>query len=190
VLADTTAELNTKEFFFTSKMRYRPVYYDSQVTINEAYEEGRCTAMTTDQSALAGAREVLSRPDAHLILPEVISKEPLGPMVPFGDFEWGNIVRWTLNCMINAEEMGVSSTNIGTFTSSPTPAAGRLLGITGDSGEQLGIDSKWCANVIAHIGNYAESYERNVGENTSLGLPRGVNSLWTNGGLLYAPPIR
>ena len=190
VLRDTTTELNAKDFFATSKMRYRPVFFDNNPDINEAYKERRCVAMTGDISALAARRETLARPDAHLVLPEVISKEPLGPMVSHGDPEWANIVRWTLNCMINAEEMGISSSNIGTFTTNPSPSVARLLGTEGEFGAMMGLDNSWCANIIAHIGNYAESFERNVGQNTSLGLARGVNRLWTDGGLLYAPPIR
>ncbi len=190
VKRETTTALNAADYFAVSKMRYRPVYYDSNDDIVSAYEEGRCAAMTNDISALAALREELARPDSHAILPEVISKEPLGPMVPSGDREWTNLVRWTLNCMINAEEMGIDSSNVASFTRNPSPAAARLLGTIDDFGENMGVDNKWCANVIAHIGNYAESFERNIGENTPLGLARGVNKLWTDGGLLYAPPIR
>lgn len=190
VIKDTTTELNAVDFFSVGKMRYKPVYLQTNDELNVAYEAGRCTSITTDRSALAAARATLERPDAHIVLPEVISKEPLGPMVPKGDGEWANVVRWSLNCMINAEEMGISSANITKIARNANPAAKRLLGISGEFGDSLGIDNKWCANIITHIGNYAESYERNVGENTSLGLARGVNRLWTDGGLLYAPPIR
>jgi len=190
VLRDTTSELNAKDFFVLNKLRYRPVFFDNNSDLNKAYEDGRCTVMTVDVSGLASRRAALGRPEAHLILPEIISKEPLGPMVPFGDPAWSNIVRWSLNCMINAEEMGIDSSNVSTFTTNPSPAAARLLGSEGDIGVKLGIDNKWCANIIAHIGNYAESFERNVGEGTSLGLARGVNRLWTDGGLIYAPPIK
>lgn len=190
VIAGTTTELNAIDFFGVSKMRYRPVYFDTNVEINEAYAQGRCTAITTDRSGLAATRATLAQPDAHLVLPEVISKEPLGPVVRHGDSGWANLVRWTLNCMINAEEMGISSKNIALSGTNANPATARLLGTQGDFGESIGISNTWCANVITHIGNYAESYERNVGENTALGLARGVNKLWTDGGLLYAPPIR
>jgi len=186
----TTTELNAIDFFSVAKMRYRPVYFDSNESIKLAYDNGECAAYTSDRSALAAARATLKRPDAHLVLPEVISKEPLGPMVPKGDSTWANLVRWSLNCMINAEEMGITSANIAQYANSSNPAEQRLLGTVGNFGEQLGISSTWCANIITHIGNYAESYERNVGENTALGLARGVNRLWTDGGLLYAPPIR
>jgi len=134
VLRGTTNELNAKDFFVNSKMRYRPVFFDNVVDINKAYDDGRCSVMTADVSGLASRREALGSPDAHLILPEIISKEPLGPMVPFGDPAWSNIVRWTLNCMINAEEMGIDSSNVSTFTSNPSPAAARLLGTDGEFG--------------------------------------------------------
>ncbi len=186
----TTTELNAIDFFTVAKMRYKPVYFDNNDQVRTAYDNGDCVALTTDRSALAAERATLKQPDAHLVLPEVISKEPLGPMVPKGDTAWGNLVRWSLNCMINAEEMGISSVNIGQYANSTNPAEQRLLGTEGDFGPQLGVSLTWCANIISHIGNYAESYERNVGENTALGLKRGVNRLWTDGGLLYAPPIR
>ncbi len=190
VIKDTTTELNAIDFFSVSSMRYRPVYFDTNAEINEAYANGRCAAITTDRSGLAATRATLERPDAHLVLPEVISKEPLGPMVRHGDAGWANVVRWTLNCMINAEEMGITSGNVSNPTIDTNPATARLLGTAGEFGELLGLRNSWCASIIKHIGNYSESYERNVGINTALGLARGVNKLWTDGGLLYAPPIR
>lgn len=190
VIRNTTTELNAADFFGVGKMRFKPVYVETNDEINEAYNNGRCVAVTNDRSALAANRANLERPDAHLVLPEVISKEPLGPLVRSGDATWANLVRWSLNCMINAEEMGIGSGNISQAAKKATPAIERLLGISGDFGSKLGVSNTWCANIITHIGNYAESYERNVGENTALGLPRGVNRLWTNGGLMYAPPIR
>lgn len=190
VIEDTTTHLNAIDYFAIGKMRYKPVFLATNSDVNEAYENEKCVAITTDRSALAAARATFARPDAHLVLPEVISKEPLGPVVGAGDSGWANLVRWSLSCMINAEEMGISSANINKIIKNASPSAGRLLGLTGDFGKSLGIDNNWCANIITHIGNYAESYERNVGENTSLGLARGVNRLWTDGGLLYAPPIR
>jgi len=190
VTEDSTTDLNAQDFFKTGRMRYRPVYFDTNAAMTAAYNNNGCDAVTSDRSALAATRSRLSKPDAHLVLPEIISKEPLGPMVQKGDAVWANIVRWSLHCMVNAEEMGISSANIRKFRKTSSPAAQRLLGQTGDFGSMLGIDDKWCANIITHIGNYAETYERNVGENTALGLARGVNRLWTNGGLMYAPPIR
>lgn len=190
VTRETTSDLNAADFFKVGKMRYKPVYLDTSEELKQAYITGKCVALTTDRSGLAANRATFERPDAHLVLPEVISKEPLGPVVRAGDSGWANLVRWSLNCMINAEEMGITSSNIKQYSKSANPAASRLLGLTGEFGAMLGIDNNWCANIITHIGNYAESYERNVGENTAVGLARGVNRLWTDGGLLYAPPIR
>ncbi len=186
----TTTELNAVDFFTVSSLRYRPKYFDSGVAAAAAYQAGRCGALTTDRSGLAAMRASFKNPEAHVVLPEVISKEPLGPMVRADDPAWANVVRWTLNCMINAEEMGISSNNISKTAAAETPAAKRLLGKEGEFGVLLGLDNNWCANIIRDIGNYAESYERHIGVNTRIGLERGVNSLWTDGGLLYAPPIR
>lgn len=190
VIKGTTTELNAIDFFNVANMRYRPVYHDTNEQAKTAYDEGRCKALTNDRSALAANRSTLKEPAAHRVLPEIISKEPLGPVVPKGDDNWTNLVRWTLNCMVNAEEMGISSVNLQESVANANPAAKRLLGVEGDFGSVIGVDNRWCYNVIKHIGNYAESYERNVGENTVLGLSRGVNKLWTDGGLIYAPPIR
>jgi len=171
-------------------MRWRPVYFDDDAVLKSAYDDGKCVAMTTDRSGLAAQRTTLSEPEAHAVLPEVISKEPLGPMVPAGDSVWSNVVRWSLNCMINAEEMGVTSENVGKATNSTLPAVRRLVGLEGNTGELMGLPNTWCANIVRNVGNYGESYDRNVGPNTPIGLERGVNGLWTNGGLMYAPPIR
>ncbi len=186
----TTTELNAIDFFKVSNMRYKPVYFEDEIALVAAYEKGDCVAMTTDRSGLAAQRTTLNQPDAHIVLPEVISKEPLGPMVAAGDSQWQNIVRWSLSCMINAEEMGVTSRNVSKARNSNLPAVKRLVGVEGDSGAFLGLSNNWCANIIANVGNYAESYNRHVGPDTPIGLERGVNALWTNGGLLYAPPIR
>jgi len=190
VIKDTTTELNAIDFFAVSKMRYKPIYFETNEQIKVAYEAGRCAAMTTDRSGLAAIRATLSSPEAHRVLPEIISKEPLGPMVRAGDSQWANIVRWSLNCMINAEELGVYSSNVKDLLATDNPSRARLLGTSYEFGSLMGISNQWCANIITHIGNYGESYERNVGEKTTLGLARGVNRLWTDGGLLYAPPIR
>ena len=186
----TTTELNAVDFFKVSKMRYKPLYFEDETDLIKAYDEGECVAMSTDRSGLAAQRTTLSEPDAHVVLPEVISKEPLGPMVAAGDSAWANIVRWSLNCMINAEEMGITSANVDKAASSNLPAVQRLVGVDGDSGELMGLPNNWCANIVRNVGNYGESYDRNVGPDTPIGLERGVNGLWTNGGLLYAPPIR
>ena len=186
----TTSELNAADFFIVSDMRYRPVYFDDEVDAYKAYVAGDCKALTTDRSALASQRSEMNEPDAHVIMPEVISKEPLGPLVPPDDSQWENIVRWTLNCMINAEELGVSSTNIDTDTIGSTPSIRRLIGAEGDAGVQLGLDNQWCTRIIRQVGNFGESYDKHIGPDTSIGLPRGINALWTDGGLIYAPPVR
>ena len=186
----TTSELNAADFFTVSDLRYRPIYFPDEVEAAAAYRAGACVAITTDRSGLAAQRSAFEEPDAHVIVPEVISKEPLGPVVPQNDSQWANIVRWSLNCMINAEELGVTSENINDRNEGSTPAILRLTGAEGDLGEQLGLNLQWCSQIIRQVGNYGESYERNVGPDTPIGLPRGINALWTDGGLIYAPPIR
>ena len=190
VARGTTTELNAADFFAVGRMRYRPVRHPDTAAAAAAYAAGDCEALTTDRSGLAALRADLENPDAHLVLPEIVSKEPLGPMVRAGDEAWEAVVRWTLACTINAEEMGVSSATARAGSAGATPAARRLLGTEGNAGRLLGLRPSWCADVVAEVGNYAESYARNVGPGTALDLPRGVNALWTDGGLLYAPPIR
>ena len=146
--------------------------------------------MTTDRSALAAQRTTFEQPDAHLVLPEVISKEPLGPMVGSDDSRWANVVRWSLNCMINAEELGVTSANVNDPEIGSTPAIRRLIGTEGEAGAELGLDPTWCSRIILQVGNYGEMYERNIGPSTAIGMERGINALWTDGGLIYAPPVR
>ena len=187
---DTTSELNAADFFVVSDMRYRPLFVSDQDEAIAAYTAGDCTALTTDRSGLAAERSEFEEPDAHVILPEVISKEPLGPVVPANDSQWANIVRWTLNCMINAEELGVNSSNVDSPGIGSTPAIRRLVGLEGESGANLGLDEQWCTRVIRQIGNYGEIYDKHLGPDTPLGLPRGINALWTDGGLIYAPPVR
>ena len=186
----TTTELNAIDFFVASNLRYRPVYYDDGASAAEGYENGECVALTTDRSGLAAFRTGFAEPAAHHVLPEVISKEPLGPMVRVGDPSWANIVRWSLACMINAEEMGLTRENVQRGDAATTPAARRLLGEEDELGVLLGLDARWCARIIRDVGSYAESYARNVGPDTPLALDRGVNQLWTDGGLMYAPPVR
>lgn len=190
VSSNTTSELNAADFFTVSDIRYRPVFFDDQSKAAAGYVEGKCKAITTDRSALAAQRASFLRPEAHIVLPEVISKEPLGPVVPGNDSEWENVVRWTLNCLINAEELGVTSSNVNNSATASTPAIRRLLGSEGESGANLGLNAQWCSRVILQIGNYGEVYERHIGPKTPVGLERGINALWTNGGLIYAPPIR
>jgi general L-amino acid transport system substrate-binding protein len=186
----TTTEMNLADYFRTNSMQYKVVAYEKVDEVNAAYDSGRCDAYTTDRSSLAAQRTKLKVPDDHVILPEVISKEPLGPVVRHGDNNWADIVRWSYYAMVIAEELGVTSANVDEMKKSPNPEIKRLLGIEGDFGKSLGLDNAWAYNVIKLVGNYAESYERNLGPKTPVGLPRGVNDLWTKGGLQYAPPIR
>jgi len=190
VSSGTTTELNAADYFAVNRIRYNPVNFDDTSTAVEAYANGECDALTTDRSALAANRVNQPDPEAHRILPEVISKEPLGPLVRANDTGWANVVRWSLNCMINAEELGITSSNVDDITDSDFPALQRLVGLDGEFGDKLGLNSSWCADIIRDVGNYGESYARNVGEGSILNLPRAVNSLWTDGGLIYAPPIR
>jgi len=190
VSQNTTTELNAADYFAVNRMRYLPGDFDDEATSANGYTEGKCDVLTTDRSGLAATRIRQSEPDAHRILPEIISKEPLGPLVRANDTGWANIVRWSLNCMINAEELGVDSINIDDIDEDSVPALRRLTGLEGDFGERLGVGNTWCANIIRQVGNYGESYNRHIGPDTPVGLTRGVNDLWTNGGLLYAPPIR
>ena len=186
----TTTELNITDYFRANGMNFNLVAFEKADEVVAAYDAGRCDVYTTDRSGLAAQRGKLKQPDAHVVLPEVISKEPLGPVVRQGDDNWFNIVRWTLNAMINAEELGIDSSNVSSMMKSDNPSVQRLLGVDGNFGEELGISNEWAANIIKQVGNYAESYERHVGENTPLKLARGVNNLWNNGGILYAAPIR
>lgn len=186
----TTSELNVADFFTVSDLRYVPIFFENEAESLAGYINGDCQAITTDRSGLAAQRSAMSEPESHVILPEVISKEPLGPMVPPNDSEWENVVRWSLNCMINAEELGVASTNVDNPNVGSTPSIRRLLGQEGEAGAQLGMNPQWCARIIRQVGNYGEVYEKHVGLNTPIGLSRGINALWTEGGLIYAPPVR
>jgi general L-amino acid transport system substrate-binding protein len=186
----TTTELNLADFFRSNNMSFTSVVVQTGDEGLQAYDSGRCDVYTTDASGLAAQRSTLTDPSAHVILPEIISKEPLGPLVRHGDHQWGDVVRWTLNAMIIAEELGVDSSNAGEMANSNNPEVRRLLGAEGNMGEQLGLSNDWAANVIKAIGNYSESFERNIGKNTPIGLERGLNALWKDGGILYAPPMR
>lgn len=188
--AGTTTELNLSDYFTGKGMKYKPVVYESSDEATVIYDSGRCDVYTTDASGLAARRTTLKDPKAHIILPEVISKEPLGPAVRQGDQQWSDIVRWTLFALINAEEMGITSKNVDQMMASKNPAVQRFLGVSGDLGQHLGLTKDWAYRIVKHVGNYGELYDRNVGPDTALGLDRGINALWTNGGLIYAPPIR
>ena len=186
----TTTELNMADYFRANGMSYEPVVFVKADEVVAAYDSGRCDVYTTDASGLAAQRTKLADPDAHMVLPEIISKEPLGPAVPHGDDQFFDIVKWTVFATVEAEEMGLTSDNIARLlidSNNPTPAQKRFVGTEGALGENLGLDKKWAYNVIRQVGNYGEIWEKNV---APLELPRGVNELWTNGGVMYAPPMR
>ena len=191
VQAGTTSEKNVAEYFAANGIKYKSVVFDTAEAIQSAFFSGRCQAYTTDMSDLAGARTHASNPNDYQVLPEVISKEPLGPAVRRGDDEWFQIVRWTLFAMIEAEELGAGQANADQLrASSKAPDVQRMLGVGEDTGKLLGLDKDWSFRIVKQVGNYGESFERNLGPNTPVGLPRGVNKLWTHGGLMYAPPVR
>ncbi|WP_420415168.1 amino acid ABC transporter substrate-binding protein [Roseibium sp.] len=186
----TTTELNVADFFRVNKMEYEVVAFEKNDEVTAAYDAGRCDVYTTDKSGLHANRLKLTNPSDHMILPEVISKEPLGPVVRQGDDQWFNIAKWTLNVLINAEELGVTQANVEEMKGSDNPAVKRLLGIESNFGEALGLNKDWAVRIIGSIGNYGEVFARNVGVDTPLGIERGLNASWTDGGILYAPPVR
>ena len=188
----TTTELNLAEFFRINNISYEPVPIETNAEAQQQYLAGACDSYTTDASGLAATRAAFEDPGAHAILPEIISKEPLGPLVRHGDDEWGDIVRWTLNALIAAEELGITSANIADMAAAPTdnPEINRMLGTEGNLGEMLGLPADWAINAISAGGNYGEIFEKHIGENTPIGLARGLNAQWTSGGLIYAPPFR
>jgi general L-amino acid transport system substrate-binding protein len=188
----TTTELNLADFFRVNNITYTPVPIETNAEGQQQYLAGACDAYTTDISGLAAQRATFEAPGDHIILPEVISKEPLGPAVRHGDSEWGDIVRWTLNALVAAEELGITSANVKELAAAATsnPEINRLLGTEGEYGAMIGLDAQWAVRAIAAGGNYGEIFERHVGEATPIGLARGLNALWTNGGLLYTPPFR
>jgi general L-amino acid transport system substrate-binding protein len=190
VQSGTTNELNLADFFATRGATYRPVVYERLVEVLGAYANGRCDAFTTDSSQLIAERLRLPDPDQHEILPELISKEPLGPAVRQGDAGWSNIVRWTLFAMINAEELGVTQRTVEADRVSSNPEIRRLLGTEGNYGKALGLDPDWAVSILKAVGNYGESFERNLGQGSPLKIARGRNALWKDGGLMYAPPVR
>jgi general L-amino acid transport system substrate-binding protein len=192
VQSGTTTELNLSDYFRAQDMDFEPVVFESLAESLTAFFGGRCQVYTTDKSQLASIKSVEApNPDDYKILPETISKEPLGPMVRRGDDEWFAISRWVLIALIQAEESGVTSENVDDMVeNSDNPMVQRMLGESGDMGEKLQLDNKWAYRAIKQVGNYGEIYRRNVGPDTPLGLERGVNDLWTEGGLMYAPPIR
>lgn len=190
IQAGTTTELNLRDYFSEHKMKFKAVVFDTSDQTRQAFQAGRCDVLTSDQSQLYAIRTKLKNPGDAVVLPEVISKEPLGPVVRQGDDKWFNIVRWSLFAMINAEEMGVTSKNVDKMKTSNNPATKRLVGTSGDAGKKLGLDAAWAYRIIKQVGNYSEIFERNVGANTPLKISRGLNALWSKGGIQYAPPIR
>ena len=186
----TTTELNVADYFRANNMKFEVVAFEKADEVVGAYDKGRCDVYTTDQSGLYAQRLKLTNSKDHIVLPEIISKEPLGPVVRQGDDQWFNLVKWTLNAMINAEEMGITSANVDSMLTSKNPAVLRLVGKEGSFGENLGVGNDWAYNIIKQVGNYGESFDRNVGPKTPLGIARGVNALWSKGGIMYAPPIR
>ncbi len=183
----TTTELNITDYFRTNNMKYKVVAFENSNEVVAAYDAGRCDVFTTDRSGLAAERSKLKDPDANIVLPEIISKEPLGPAVRQGDDQFANLARWVLNALVTAEELGVTSKNADEMRNSKNPEIKRLLGTQGDFGKAMGVDKDWAYRAIKQVGNYAEVYDRNV---KPLGLERGLNALWNKGGLLYSPPFR
>src|SRR5579872_1852896 len=186
----TTTELNLADYFRSNNMSLKTVTFATADEAVKAYDSGRCDAYTTDSSGLYGERLRLTNPNDHIVLPEIISKEPLSPAIRQGDNSWEDIVRWTHFAMLNAEELGVSKANLNDKMKSDNPDVRRLLGLEGQFGEALGLTNDWVVRIIKHIGNYGESFKRNVGQGSPLKIARGLNALWTKGGLQYAPPIR
>ena len=185
----TTTELNMRDFFNSKGIKYEPVAFEKADEVVAAYDAGRCDTYTTDKSGLAAQRTKMSNPDEHIVLPETVSKEPLGPVVRQGDSVWEDIVRWSLNTMIEAEEYGITSANADMMKTSDNPAIKRLVGAEGELGAAFGLDNDWSLRIIKQVGNYGESYKRNIAD-TGILPDRGPNELWTKGGILYVPPAR
>lgn len=190
VQAGTTAEENTRDYFAANGMTLELVTLPTSTDLVKAYEDGKCDTLTTDVSQLYALRLTMAKPADHIVLPDVISKEPLGPVVRQGDEQWFNLVKWTVFAMINAEELGVASSTLDAALKSQKPEVKRLVGTDGALGEQLGVSNDFVVRIVKAVGNYGESFERNVGAASKLGIPRGVNQLWSMGGIQYAPPVR
>jgi general L-amino acid transport system substrate-binding protein len=186
----TTTELNLADFFYANSMTYKPVAFATADEAIEAYVSGRCDVYTADASGLYASRMALADPDDNIVLPEIISKEPLGPVVRQGDDRWFNVVKWVNFAMIIAEELGVTSKNVDEKATSENPEIRRLLGFEGNFGKAMGLDPEWAYRIVKLVGNYGEVFDRNLGEGSPLKIKRGMNALWSKGGLLYAPPIQ
>ncbi|MGL4405963.1 MAG: amino acid ABC transporter substrate-binding protein, partial [Notoacmeibacter sp.] len=192
VQTGTTTELNLADYFKANNLQYNPVVFEKQEEVDAAYDAGRCDVYTTDQSGLYSVRLTLKDPDNHIVLPEIISKEPLGPVTRHGDNQWTDIVRWTHYAMLTAEEFGITQANVAEMLKSENPEIKRILGVEADTkiGTDLGLTNDWVVRVIKHVGNYGESFERNIGAGSQLKIARGLNAAWNKGGLQYSPPIR
>ncbi len=190
VLPGTTTEQNAADYFRSNNMKWKPVVIENTTELAKTFFAGRCDVLTSDASQLAGTRAVAPKPDDYAILPEIISKEPLAPAVRHGDDKFMDIVDFSVLAMINAEELGITSKNVDSMLKSKNPVIQRFLGVTAGNGAALGLDEKWAYNIIKQVGNYGEVFERNVGVKTSLGIERGLNALWTDGGLMYSPPFK
>lgn len=190
IQAGTTTELNATDYFKANKMTYKPITYDTSGQTIEGFKSGRCDVVSSDASQLYGLVLKVKDPSTVKVLPEIISKEPLGPVVRQGDDVWFNIVKWSHIAMLNAEELGVNQANVDSKLKSNNPSVKRLLGVSGKTGENLGLSANWAYNIVKNVGNYGESFERNVGKDSPLKIARGLNKLWTNGGLQYGAPIR
>ena len=190
ITKETTSELNLNDYFAENNMAYKPIYVENNKEAKAKLFAGECDVFTTDASGLASARAGAEDPDKWIVLPEIISKEPLGPLVRQGDQEWEDVIRWTHFIMVNAEEAGITSRNVDEMLTAKSKEVKRILGVEGYIGPMLGLGMKFGYNIIKQVGNYGESFERNVGPNTPLALERGLNNLWKNGGVMYVPPIR
>ncbi len=186
----TTTELNLADYFSSNNMSYEAVTIETNDEARQNYEAGRCDVYTTDASGLSSTRSALPDPSAHMVLPEIISKEPLGPATRHGDDQWSDIITWVLNATVTAEELGVNSSNVDKMKNSNNPEIRRMLGTDGSQGAELGLSNDWAYQIIKQVGNYGEIFENNIGVNTPLGIERGLNALWTKGGLQYSPPFR
>jgi general L-amino acid transport system substrate-binding protein len=186
----TTTELNIADYFRSHKMEYKAIAFSNNDEAVAAYDAGRCDVYTTDQSGLYANRLKMAKPEENIVLPDIISKEPLGPVVRHGDNQWGDIVRWAHFTMVTGEEMGITSANAKDMLKSENPEIRRLLGVDDNLGQGMGLPKEWAFNILSQVGNYAESFERNVGAKSPLGIARGLNALWSQGGLQYAPPAR
>jgi len=190
IQAGTTSELNLTDYFKANNMEYKGVTYDTSGQTIDGFKKGRCDAVTSDASQLYGLRQKMDDPSSTIVLPEIISKEPLGPVVRQGDDAWFNIVKWTMFATLEAEELGVTQANVDAMMKSENPSIKRLLGTSGTAGENLGLKSDWAYKIVKNVGNYGESFDKHVGKDSPLDIDRGLNNLWNKGGLMYSMPVR